>query len=437
MILYFNLRFSVVRTVPSEGYVQFKVDKDFRKSRTSLIIGVKGGKKKSSGSSKGDSSLLFPSKMRRSSSLHSKHPMPNRQVGAGPSATIRRSVPNAPPDTEEDSVHRMQSWVSRAASDTKSRKSPSSRQADGPTPTTTTFPFPGTQRQDSGSGGVLDVVRGMVNNVGRYLQLVQPPVSTAPTDSSVDGVASVWVKQKVSQPSSAVSKKVNGIKDHEAMLIDIPEEGYLLRVQRTPDDFFQTLLKADDLENDHLKALVKQPTTLFVSEESFPSLKGKRNGLHRSYGSYVTIQVAKRTELVMSDNAALVRSGRASANGSKTNGSMPPTPSVRSSTENPFLSGTATNMSDVKKEALSDDKEQDAEDKKIIAVGRLFVCNGSIATHVARDHVVMHDTMRRFLGAAATVCVQIKTVSHKNSKVQGLSLHPLFDNVRIILYSWP
>lgn len=405
-----SLCFSPVRTEPPGECVLFNLDTVFGKSGTALILDVQGSKKSPPASSEVDTRARSqsPKIQKRKISLRPQNAAPvfkqgylavghrdrNSRASSASSGVFSGS--------EEDLI--ATGSVDVLARDDRNGKRLSSRHMNFPE---VNFE-PKHRREDS--SGMLGTVVDFLSNVGRFLQ-----VGTQTVDTSVDDDVSVSLKKEAARLAAAAPKEVKYVEAEKTVSIDLPEEGQLLRVQRTPIDFMKKILDHAKLPSEDLKALVKQPTTLFVSDESFPSLRGKQEGL---YKAYVTIELAERSKSVQpSDHtpAPTVMSPT-------TNGMSSKTPSVRTSSENPFSAGRK--ISDTKKDTLPDER-----DSVVVATGRLFVCDSSRITHVARDHVVMHDAMRRFLGAAATVCVRIKTLSHKDSKVQGMCLRPLLDNV--------
>ena len=401
-----------------------KVNNPHGWSATSLSLDVQKCKSEmpSHPSLSSDNPSLLPSASTRSKSKNAFH-LPNGvwdiKRGHGYVHSRASSLSSGVYGSEEDSttVTSVDDYGIVNTHETKSGRDSRVRSADD---------ILETKHRREGSTGlierVVDFVNTNVKNVAKFLG------QSSTTDSSVDddmlalGIPDIWSKGKALKPPY----KSETIDDVTSDLL-LPEE-QVLRVQRTPTCFMQTMLDLYGTESKDVEALVKQPTTIFVSDESFPQLRGKRDEL---FTHYVTIDLGQRTKHVQCEDPNQPPTGKVTpASNAKPNTK---TGDVTTSSDNPFTSGLGKNVADAKNLF---EKESSVHSvvagKPMVAVCRLFVCDSRQAIHVARNHVVMHDIMRRFLGSATHTCIRIRRLSHKSSKVQGICLHPLIDNVSIM-----
>eukprot|EP00118_Oscarella_pearsei_P004159 m.17300 g.17300 ORF g.17300 m.17300 type:complete len:1388 (+) comp27429_c0_seq1:263-4426(+) len=269
----------------------------------------------------------------------------------------------------------------------------------------------------------LDWGRGLLQSMaGNLLRGVSDAGEEGNTETPVDGIVyKTPSKRLLANEAAATARRAEWQSkmspgEPEKRPSPVKKSGRLFRLQKKPTNFFQTLLEIHDHPDD--TCLIRQPTTLFVSDWSFPDLADNQ----RVGEVLVSVQVAEEVycnemsdindEVVAKFNGSDSSSAKDSGNGDSGG------------------SGGRLGLKGVPARKLSSSLLK--RNGCCSFVGRLFICKNDTleeSKHVQSGHVVLHDTMRRFLRAGACSTLLIKPLEGLNSKVQGITLQSVLNKV--------
>ena len=187
----------------------------------------------------------------------------------------------------------------------------------------------------------------------------------------------------------------------------IDRSGKLLRVQKRPTGLLETLEEMANTPEE--KCLIRQPTTIFVSDWSFPNFSHNQRVGELLFSITVATETAKETTSTPTINDASDEgtNGSDAVNGGG-NGRKISTGSKKS---NDSGGGGGTGA----------------------IVGRLYICRNDEldeSQQIQSGHVVVHDMIRRQLRARLCSLILVKPLDGLGSKVQGITLQSVLNKVR-------